>query len=804
MGSKRPQRSWTARAFDTGRKEAFEEMAWAMDARPEIKNPGYHVMLSVPVGEELSEEQWQQAVDHYMQGMKFEGCPYVALRHNDTEHHHVHIIASRVSEHDGHLVSDSHDFYRSQTLAREIEKKLDLTPGRNSWEPHPDRAKPMSQEDWHRQARRGEGIGRGELAREVLGELKTQDKVTHFASSLGRKGIKMVPRLNAQQDKIIGVYFEKGGVRIKGSKVHRSCSWGGLTARLEYKPERDLKTLAPAPEGHGAGRLVQASVRQDTQQPPRTVEPRLKPDLAQYPARPAVVSKAKVNPPSLKQDAKVSDEAPSSSMRSSSAVPSHAPRVPQSKGLNRNVAAVSQPQVRPESPPQSQLQQPVPTRSSTGAQATNSSSVSPSTSGQLKRATPHDVSMITQAIERAKGASSPEQWLEQLAVQGVQVLPKVGSQDQTQIKGLYLGYEGRFVPASKVDRSSSIGNIVKRFGEGSRHTNGLYKEVFVSGRGRVKPQPNVTGQTKPSVTPNPAPVVPSSTTTRGVVMSESKPAQGSAFARERSRMLERDQRQHTSTNPTLHALSKKSSSPMAFTDDQGKPKSLTQVVTDQRAKGQDWDIATKSAARHYTVMERALLTSQGKFTLLVDRNHKVHAMPHLSAHDNMGGRDVELVRNRQGLVRIKDASRPEQLKSTGPASQDARLESASQRLAKPQAGSAPAPTGLSDGPSTASKPGMRQWIAQHKQRSDQDVTPLRQNKTVVGKPTGQTLDLKEGKWDVVAKSHRELSLVPHDARLGQMQGMSVRIQRRTGSALEITSMDKVKSAGPSKDKGPDR
>lgn len=57
--------------------------------------------------------------------MDFSNRQYVVVRHNDTEHDHIHIIANRVSM-DGAVVSESNDYKRHEEIMRKLEKQYCL------------------------------------------------------------------------------------------------------------------------------------------------------------------------------------------------------------------------------------------------------------------------------------------------------------------------------------------------------------------------------------------------------------------------------------------------------------------------------------------------------------------------------------------------------------------------------------------------------------------------------------------------------------------------------------------------------
>ena len=66
--------------------------------RPEVKNPVWHCSLSLPRGERLSDERWEAVCARHLQNLAIDTDKHLwtVVRHTDTDHDHVHIIASRI------------------------------------------------------------------------------------------------------------------------------------------------------------------------------------------------------------------------------------------------------------------------------------------------------------------------------------------------------------------------------------------------------------------------------------------------------------------------------------------------------------------------------------------------------------------------------------------------------------------------------------------------------------------------------------------------------------------------------------
>lgn len=217
------------------------ELREAINEKPNIKEPVWHAMISLDKGEHLTNEQWQQATDEYIEKMGFSNCPFVVVKHHDTEHEHVHIIASRVS-YDRQLVSDSFDYPRSQVVARDLEARFNLRSVPNSWDVST-RAKQQSEYNLTR--RTGARTSRSVMVDALRQSAQKQDvlSVVDLKRTLDAQQIRMVPKTTRDDSKIVGVYFEHQGIRIPGSKLHKSFGWNRLRERFEFDAKRDQDIL---------------------------------------------------------------------------------------------------------------------------------------------------------------------------------------------------------------------------------------------------------------------------------------------------------------------------------------------------------------------------------------------------------------------------------------------------------------------------------------------------------------------------------------------------------------------------------
>lgn len=109
-------------------RELAAEFGALRKLRPNLGKAVAHFSLSLPPSErDMSDAGFANIALRFLDGMGFTDTPYLIARHHDTEHQHIHIIASRVRT-DGGVVSDKNDFRRAESLAREIEMEFELIP----------------------------------------------------------------------------------------------------------------------------------------------------------------------------------------------------------------------------------------------------------------------------------------------------------------------------------------------------------------------------------------------------------------------------------------------------------------------------------------------------------------------------------------------------------------------------------------------------------------------------------------------------------------------------------------------------
>ena len=108
-------------------RRAYDDFLRWMPSATRTEKPMMHISLNPHPDDRLSDTDFTRLAHEYMEKMGFAEMPYLIVKHEDIDRHHVHIVALRVGT-DGRCISDSNNFYRSKNICRELEKKYRLKP----------------------------------------------------------------------------------------------------------------------------------------------------------------------------------------------------------------------------------------------------------------------------------------------------------------------------------------------------------------------------------------------------------------------------------------------------------------------------------------------------------------------------------------------------------------------------------------------------------------------------------------------------------------------------------------------------
>ncbi|MBE9036950.1 relaxase/mobilization nuclease domain-containing protein [aff. Roholtiella sp. LEGE 12411] len=265
--------------------ELVEQFTLSAHLNPQLKDPCYHLMLSIPKndrtlnddelanlsqrhlasvivlsrlqGDEaqvkqpdkrIADTKLNQLVDEFIES-ELPAYDFFIARHSDKEHDHTHIVASRVNNLDGKSIRTWNNYAHSEHSARLLEREFQLTPVQSSWE---SKQKAMTRNQLERVER--DGLPGEEIIRRAIEQVAVNKPtmpqlieqlwrehqvkaVVSYYSHGGARGIKFGID--------IGSVNEDGSPRLlwkQGGNLNKyKCSFTKLQTELgiNYDPKRD-------------------------------------------------------------------------------------------------------------------------------------------------------------------------------------------------------------------------------------------------------------------------------------------------------------------------------------------------------------------------------------------------------------------------------------------------------------------------------------------------------------------------------------------------------------------------------------
>ena len=265
--------------------ELVEQFTLSAHLNPKLKDPCYHLMLSIPKNDrtlndeelanlsqrhlasvivlsrlqgdesqvkqpdkKITDTKLNQLVDEFIES-ELPAYDFFIARHSDKEHDHTHIVASRVNNLDGKSIRTWNNYAHSEHSARLLEREFQLTPVQSSWE---SKQKAMTRNQLERVER--DGLPGEEIMRRAIEQVATdkptipqlierlwrEHQVKSIVSYYGHGGVRGI-KFGID----IGSVNEDGSPRLlwkQGGNLNKyKCSFKKLQSELgiNYDPKRD-------------------------------------------------------------------------------------------------------------------------------------------------------------------------------------------------------------------------------------------------------------------------------------------------------------------------------------------------------------------------------------------------------------------------------------------------------------------------------------------------------------------------------------------------------------------------------------
>lgn len=230
-------------------RELATEFGLSWQARSGITKPVWHTSLSLPPGEHLTAERWNSVITAFIEEMGLEQNQYIAVRHQDTDLDHVHIIASRIDL-TGKVWAGQWEAKRAIEATQKIEKSHGLTVTRGLIGPDDDAViehqRQPKKNELERSIRTGEAPARMKLQEIIDTALDgAPDGMSIFAFMDRIEAAGVSIRANvAKTGKMNGFSFEIDGVAFKASQLGKKYGWGSLQKRgITYEQDSQSAEL---------------------------------------------------------------------------------------------------------------------------------------------------------------------------------------------------------------------------------------------------------------------------------------------------------------------------------------------------------------------------------------------------------------------------------------------------------------------------------------------------------------------------------------------------------------------------------
>lgn len=188
--------------------------------RADIAKPVYHISLdfSSQDSDKITNELMAKIAEEYLRKMNITNTQYIAVRHNDKEHPHIHLCINRI-DNNGKLISTRYDHSRNESVCKELTKKYGLyySSGKE-------------------RVKRERLRGRDKVKYEIYDTLKVlvpQSNGWHeLSDKLKDEDIHLKFVHKGKTTEIQGVTFSKNGYSFNGSKIDREFSYSKINQQI--------------------------------------------------------------------------------------------------------------------------------------------------------------------------------------------------------------------------------------------------------------------------------------------------------------------------------------------------------------------------------------------------------------------------------------------------------------------------------------------------------------------------------------------------------------------------------------------
>ena len=198
--------------------------------KPRIQNAVWHASISFAYDDKVDSQLMKEVAAQYVHRIGLNGHQYLAVRHKDSKHQHLHIVANRIGLNGG-VASDQWCKNRTARLCDQLEAELQLTVARN-----------VKRKEILKEKITGKHLIKLEIRQAIQEQIDAGiTSLERLRKSLLKKEIETKVH-RYQNRKIFGISFRKSNLAFKGSNIRHDFSYKGLQKQMEnnLKNQRGL------------------------------------------------------------------------------------------------------------------------------------------------------------------------------------------------------------------------------------------------------------------------------------------------------------------------------------------------------------------------------------------------------------------------------------------------------------------------------------------------------------------------------------------------------------------------------------
>lgn len=180
-----------------------------------------HIVLSWSAEDKskLSPVIMVERAREYMEKMKIKDTQYVIVQHTDRSHPHLHLIYNRVAN-NGRTTTDRYQKVNNARVCKEITLRYGyhLSEGKAAVNRH---------------RLRGADRAKYEMNDTIQAAVRLARSFQHLEAMLRQQGIQVHYKHLGESDTVQGISFSKGAIRLKGSEIDRSLSYGKIRLQID-------------------------------------------------------------------------------------------------------------------------------------------------------------------------------------------------------------------------------------------------------------------------------------------------------------------------------------------------------------------------------------------------------------------------------------------------------------------------------------------------------------------------------------------------------------------------------------------